>query len=61
MKLGTKMNTKQWIVLVIWFVCYITCMQLFRFKFGIFRIAGFFVLVGIPVMVLLGRPWKPKS
>ena len=52
------MKTKQWIVLAVWFVCYMAAMEFLRFKFGIFMISGVAVVVGIPLMLLVGKPQK---
>ena len=54
------MKKKQVIVLVIWYACYMIAMAFFRFKFGAFGITAFFLVVGIPLMFLLGRTSTPK-
>jgi len=56
-----QMNKKQWILLVIWFAAYITAMQFLRFKFGIFTISGVAVVIGVALMLLLGKSNKPNS
>ena len=55
------MKKKQWIVLAVGFACYIATLQFFRFKFGLFPISIAFAVVGIPLMLLIGRPTKPNS
>jgi len=54
------MKTKQWVLLTIWFICYISCLQFFRFKLGLFGISAMFLIIGIPLMWFFGRPNKPK-
>jgi len=61
MQAQRKMNMRQWIFLVAWYACFIASLQFFRFKFGLNRIAAFFVVIGIPIMWFLGKLAKPKS
>ena len=49
---------KQWIVLGVWCVAYVAALQFYRFKFGLFEISAVFLIVGIPLMFLLGKPKK---
>jgi ABC-type protease/lipase transport system fused ATPase/permease subunit len=56
-----KTKTKEVIFMIIWIAVYITAMQFFRFKFGIFAISAVWVLVGIPLFWLFKRFNKPKS
>jgi hypothetical protein len=30
-----KLNKKQWVILIVWFVCHLIVLQFFRFKFGL--------------------------
>ena len=54
------MKKKQLIALVVWYVCYMIAMAFFRFKFGVFGITAFFLVVGIPMMLFFGRTSTPK-
>ena len=60
MQAQRKMNMWQWFFAVAWYACFIASVQFFRFKFGLNRIAVFFVVIGIPLMWLLGKLAKPK-
>jgi hypothetical protein len=42
-----KMNKKQWVVFVVWFVCFNTVEYFFRFKFGLNQIALVFIVIGL--------------
>jgi len=53
-----KMNKKQLIGMVIWYLLYMAAMEFFRFKFGIFKISLAFLLIGLPLVYFLSRPKK---
>ena len=56
-----RMNRKQWVIIVIWFIAYIAALQFFRFKFGLFTISGVAVVVGTILMWLFRTKIHPKS
>jgi hypothetical protein len=51
-------KVRKQIVFAVWFVCFISALEFFRFKFGLFRIGFAFMIVGIPVMWFFSHPKK---
>ena len=49
------MRKKEWIFVAVWFVTFIAALNFYRFQFGIFTIAGVWLLVGVPIAFLLKR------
>jgi hypothetical protein len=56
-----KLKTREAIFMIAWVAVYITAMQFWMFKFGIFTISGAWVLAGIPLFWLFQKLNKPKS
>ena len=55
--MSKRTNKKQWAFLIVWFIAYIATLEFFRFKFGLFQITGFFLVIGL----LLTRLFENKQ
>jgi len=42
-----KTNKKQWIFTIVWFIAFISTLEFLRYTFGLFPIAGFFLIFGL--------------
>jgi hypothetical protein len=54
------MTKRAWIVLAIWYACYVACLQFFRFRFGLFPISSAFLIIGILAMIIFAGGRKPN-
>jgi hypothetical protein len=55
-----KEMRRQWIILTIWFTCYISALTFLRFRFGVLEISCVALVVGVPIMLLFARQSKPN-
>ena len=55
-----KAHWGEWVFLAVWYISYAVALDLWRFKFGVFKIARSFLILGILLWeILFGR--KKKS
>ena len=56
-----NVKARQWIILAVWFACFIATLQFYRFKFGVNAIGAAYLIIGIPVMLIFNKWPKAKS